>query len=107
MRGLTQRISRTEVLVATSTGKDVIPVGVKVVLADWKVKTPCHADGVFINKMLSLNRFFFKFISKRHYLLAHYIIVTFRSLIVMHKKAEPSCASHVVTFRTSRYVTSM
>ena len=32
------------------------------------------------------------YISKIHYLLAHYI-VTFRSLIVTHKKA--SCASHV------------
>ena len=59
----------------------------KVVLADWKVKTPFHANGVFINKMLSLNRKKIKFISKRHYLLAHYI-VTFRSLIVSHKKAE-------------------
>ena len=28
----------------------------KVVLADWKVKTTCHANGVLINKMLSLNR---------------------------------------------------
>ena len=42
--------------------------------------------------MLSLNRKKIKFISKRHYLLAHYI-ATFRSLIVTHKK--PSCASHV------------
>ena len=25
-------------------------VTVKVVLAAWKVKTPCHANGVFINK---------------------------------------------------------
>ena len=57
-------------------------------------------------QMLSLNRKKIKFISKKHYLLAHYI-VTFRnsrSLIVTHKK--PSCASHVITFRTSRYVTS-
>ena len=42
--------------------------------------------------MLSLNRKKIKFISKIHYLLAHYI-VTFRSLIVTHKK--PSCASRV------------
>ena len=46
-------------------------------------------------QMLSLNRKKIKCISKKHYLLAHYI-VTFRnsrSLIVTHKK--PSCASHV------------
>ena len=35
-----------------------------VVLADWKVKTPCHANGEFINKMLSLNRKKFKLIRK-------------------------------------------
>ena len=23
---------------------------IKVVLAEWKLKTPCHANGVFINK---------------------------------------------------------
>ena len=60
--------------------------------------------------MLSLNRFFFQFISKRNYLLAHYI-VTFRSLIVTHKNAEHCLlvrhTSHVVTFGASRYVTSM
>ena len=46
-------------------------------------------------QMLSLHRKKIKCISKKHYLLAHYI-VTFhnsRSLIVTHKK--PSCASHV------------
>ena len=37
---------------------------VKVVLADWKVKTPCHANVVFINKMLSLNRFFLNLLVK-------------------------------------------
>ena len=42
--------------------------------------------------MLSLNREKCNLLVKIHYLLAHYI-VTFRSLIVTHKK--PSCASHV------------
>ena len=44
---------------------------------------------------LSLNRKKIKFISKKHYLLAHYIVMfrNSRSLIVTHKK--PSCASHV------------
>ena len=69
---------------------------IEVVLAYWKVKTPCHANGVFIKKMLSLNRKKITFISKRHYLLAHYI-VTFRnsrSILVTHKNA--SCASQSI-----------
>ena len=50
----------------------------------------------------SLNRKKIKCISKKHYLLAHYI-GTFRnsrSLIVTHKK--PSCASHVTRSNISR-----
>ena len=55
--------------------------GIKVLLADWKVKTPCNANGVFINK----TKFNVKLKPKKilnllveNYLLAHYI-VTFRN----------------------------
>ena len=83
-------------------------MGVKVVLADWKVKTPCHANAVFINKMLSLNRKKIKFISKRHYVLAHYYCnVPHLDCDAQEGRTLPSCASHVVTFLASRYVTSM
>ena len=48
----------------------------KVVLAYWKVKTPCHANGVFINNnIVKFKPKKIKFISKKtHYLLAHYNI---------------------------------
>ena len=73
-------------------------------IGKWKNAMPCR--WCIYKQMLSLNRKKIKFISKIHYLLAHYM-VTFhnsRSLIVTHKK--PSCASHVVTFRASHSVTS-
>ena len=84
-------------------------VTLKVVLADWKVKTPCHANGVFINKMLSLNRKRIIFISKKkHYFTsALYCNVPQLDCDAQEGRTLPSCASHVVTFRASRYVTSM